>query len=89
MKCEAQIKILGREEKDFTEILFNPNSDNPLVSVLGEKTLRMFELKENIEEKSFVVEEQEDRATAELTTKYTLRAHHYLSLSPHIAVLAD
>ena len=60
-----------------------------MVSVLGEKTLRMFELKENIEEKNFVIEEQEEKATFELTSKYTLRAHHYLSLSPHIAVLAD
>ena len=26
---------------------------------------------------------------SELTNPYTLRAHHYLSSSPHIAVLAD
>ena len=48
--------MTGKEEKDFVEILFNPNSDNPLVSVLGEKTFRFFELKENIEEKTFVIE---------------------------------
>lgn len=56
MKTEAQVKFTGREDRDFIEILFNPNSDSPLVSVLGEKTLRMFELKENIEEKSFSIE---------------------------------
>ena len=25
----------------------------------------------------------------ELSHKYTLRSHHYLSLSPHIAIIAD
>jgi hypothetical protein len=69
--------------------LFNPNSENPIVSVLGEKTFKMFELKENIEEKSFEIEEVEDKNSHELTHKYTLRSHHYLSSSPHIAVLAD
>lgn len=49
----------------------------------------MFELKENIEEKSFSVEEVEEKGTIELTTKYTLKSHHYLSSSPHIAVLAE
>lgn len=56
MRCEAQIKFTGREERDYLDILFNPNSENPVVSVLGEKTFKMFELKENIEEKSFVIE---------------------------------
>lgn len=58
-KCEAQIKIQGREEKDFSEIMFNPNSENFIVSVLGEKTFKLYELKENIEEKNFFVEELE------------------------------
>jgi hypothetical protein len=89
MKCEAQIKVTGKEDKDFIEILFNPNSENPIVSVLGEKTFKMFELKENIEEKSFEIEEVEDKNSHELTHRYTLRSHHYLSSSPHIAVLAD
>ena len=89
MKCEAQIKITGKEDKDFQEILFNPNSDNPVVSIIGEKTFRMFELKENIEEKTFVIEEVEEKGMADFTHKYTIRAHHYLNCSPHIAILAD
>jgi len=42
MKCEAQIKFTGKEDKDFIEILFNPNSENPVVSVLGEKSFKLF-----------------------------------------------
>lgn len=45
MKCQGQVKIIGKEDHDFLEILFNPNADNPLVSILGEKTLKMYELK--------------------------------------------
>jgi hypothetical protein len=26
MRCEAQVKFTGREEKDYFDILFNPNS---------------------------------------------------------------
>jgi hypothetical protein len=59
------------------------------VSILGEKTFKMFELKENIEEKSFNIEELEEKNTQELTQKYTLVSHHYLSSSPHIAILTE
>lgn len=71
------------------DILFNPNSENPVVSVLGEKTFKMFELKENIEEKSFVIEEVEEKSTNDLAQKYTFISHHYLSSSPHIAILTE
>lgn len=89
MKCEASVKLTGREERDFIEILFNPNAENPVVSVLGEKSLKFFELKENIEEKTFEVEEWDDKPAWELTQKHVLKAHHYLSNSQHIAVLAE
>lgn len=89
MRCEAQIKFSSKEERDSYDILFNPNSENPVVSILGEKTFKMFELKENIEEKSFVIEEYEDRSLTDLAVKHTLISHHYLSSSPHIAVLTD
>ena len=36
-----------------------------------------------------MIEENEEKAVSELTNKFTLRAHHYLSSSPHIAILAD
>ena len=35
------------------------------------------------------MEEYEDKSLNELAQKYTLISHHYLSSSPHIAILAD
>ena len=37
----------------------------------------------------FVVEELEEKGQFEIMNKFTLKAHHYLSSSPHIAILAE
>jgi transcriptional regulator of acetoin/glycerol metabolism len=36
-----------------------------------------------------VIEEYEDKSLADLAQKHSLLSHHYLSSSPHIAVLTD
>ena len=36
-----------------------------------------------------MIEEYEDKSLADLAQKHTLLSHHYLSSSPHIAILTD
>jgi hypothetical protein len=35
------------------------------------------------------LEEIEEKGSSELIQKYTLKSHHYLSSSPHLAILAE
>ena len=85
-KSEA-IKKLSAEQ-NFHEVQFNPNSESLIVSLLGDKSFKFFELKQT-EEKTIEIEELEESIDAALTEKYVLRSHVYLSSSQQIAILAE
>lgn len=90
-KLLAWTKVAGfPAEKDLIEVLFSPNtssSENQVVSVLGEKTFRIFRVVE-LEDKTY---QFQDIATEIIGKDVTapLKCHIYLATTPQILVLTE
>jgi hypothetical protein len=79
-------------EANFHQVQFNPSSESSTASLLGERGLRFYELKENPDDKvaTVVLEEIEETPDHNLNKdNCTLRSHFYLAASQHIVILAD